>query len=114
MPRATKPMRRKRMKSSKKTRLRRAELLVKDCAARDAVFERDEFKCVRCGKSQGIQWAHVVSRSIKALRHLPENALTMCGGCHLFWWHKHPLEAISWFQQTYPERYKLLMEMRKA
>ena len=24
------------------------------------------------------------------------NVKALCGGCHLYWWHKHPIEAKEW------------------
>jgi hypothetical protein len=102
-------------------RQRHAELAIKDCAARDAVFERDRFKCVgpprlgleRCGKQTGLSWCHVLSRRYKETRHLIENGLCMCMGCHLAW-HSSPLESGIWFTVSYPERRAILLEARKA
>ena len=25
-----------------------------------------------------------------------ENVKALCVGCHLYWWHKHPIEAKEW------------------
>ena len=100
------------MKLSKKTRARRKSVKALDADARQKVFERDGFKCVRCGKTEGIQWCHVITRGRTALRWLPENALTLCAGHHEFWWHKHPLESGPWFEHTFPERYALLMGLK--
>lgn len=108
------PMKRTRFKPSPKCRTRRALVKALDAKARQQVFERDGFKCVRCGKSNP-QWAHVISRSRTFLRWLTENALSLCNGCHIFWWHKNPLEATAWFQAKYPDRYELLMsKLREA
>ena len=100
------------MKVSKKTRQRRKSVKALDADARQRVFERDGYRCVRCGTDKGIQWAHIITRARTNLRWLLENALTLCGGCHMFWWHKHPLDAVTWFQQSYPERYAMLMELK--
>lgn len=26
----------------------------------------------------------------------PDNVKALCLGCHLYWWHKHPIEAKEW------------------
>jgi hypothetical protein len=43
-----------------------------------------------------------------SLRCEPLNAIPLCYGCHITWWHKSPLEAAAWFNQKYPGRYELL------
>ena len=30
----------------------------------------------------------------------PDNVKALCLGCHLYWWHKHPIEAKEWAQNT--------------
>ena len=30
----------------------------------------------------------------------PNNVKTLCLGCHLYWWHKHPIEAKEWAEKT--------------
>ena len=30
----------------------------------------------------------------------PENVKILCVGCHLYWWHKHPIEAKEWAEKT--------------
>jgi 5-methylcytosine-specific restriction endonuclease McrA len=102
------------MKASKKTRARRKSVKALDDAARIEVFERDGGKCVRCGTDRGIQWAHVFSRGDKRIRWNSDNALTLCGGCHMFWWHKHPAESGPWFAETFPDRYSRLLELRRT
>ena len=29
-----------------------------------------------------------------------DNVKVLCVGCHLFWWHKHPIEAREWAEKT--------------
>ena len=60
-------------------------------------------------KTQGLQCAHVISRSNLHLRFNELNALCLCAGCHLKW-HHEPLWAVTWFQKTFPVEYKYLME----
>ena len=101
------------MKVSKRTQKRRREVAKLDKECREFVFERDKYACVRCGKKQGIQWAHIITRSDKTLRHDPLNSFALCAGCHIFFWHKHPLEAIAWLRETFPGRYEYLLAKRR-
>lgn len=102
------------IKSSKRTRKRRRLVAQQDAECREIVFERDGSKCVKCGRSTGkLDWAHIVTRRDMTLRHDPENSLVLCAGDH-FWWHHQPLEAVTWFQNTYPLRYEYLMESRRT
>ncbi len=92
------------------TKARARNYLVKqlDALARVRCFERDLYKCVRCQSKNGIQWAHIVSRRHLSLRWDLDNNLTLCGGCHLFW-HHEPIQAVKWFEETWPGRYEHLL-----
>jgi 5-methylcytosine-specific restriction endonuclease McrA len=97
------------IKKSKKARKRGRMVRDLDAAARQEVFERDGHVCVRCRDTKrGIQWAHIFSRRHKNLRWEPDNALTLCAGCHIFW-HQYPLLAVDWFKTTWPERYEHIL-----
>jgi 5-methylcytosine-specific restriction endonuclease McrA len=95
----------------------------KDCddLARQLVFTRDRYTCVRCGKTGvtwvddrgkprvgGIQWCHVHTRNAHVIRHDPDNALTLCGGCHLWFDGKNPPfvphPKREWWAQRFPQR----------
>lgn len=42
----------------------------------------------------------------------PDNVKLLCKGCHLFWWHKNPLEARDWLASVIPrERLAKLLAM---
>lgn len=96
------------IRASKKARERNAIIKQLDGIARTRCFERDGYKCVRCNTDKGIQWAHVKTRGLLALRWDEWNHLTLCGGCHMFWWHKFPDESGPWFKETYPDRWEHL------
>lgn len=53
-------------------------------------------RCERCGKTEHLQCAHIFSRRHLSLRYDFENAICLCAGCHLYWWHLEPAEAIRW------------------
>jgi hypothetical protein len=40
--------------------------------------------CVWCGKVEGLQSDHIISRSYSQTRWRIENAVILCGGCHIF------------------------------
>lgn len=78
-----------------------------DALCRQVVFQRDGGKCIRCGKEQNAQWAHVDSRRYRSTRWLPDNSMVLCAGCHL-WWHHRPREAVEWWAKTYPGRNQMI------
>jgi predicted restriction endonuclease len=53
-------------------------------------------RCEKCGKTTTLQCSHVYNRSHKWLRWDLENGICLCAGCHFFWWHQEPAEAIRW------------------
>ena len=55
--------------------------------------------CEKCFKETNLQCAHIFSRRHKWLRYELNNGLCLCAGCHLYWWHMNPAEAIRWAQQ---------------
>lgn len=48
---------------------------------RKKVAERDGERCILCGKRQGLQAAHYISRARLGLG-IPENLVTLCIHCH--------------------------------
>jgi 5-methylcytosine-specific restriction endonuclease McrA len=91
------------MRVSDKKRKKNALIKQADELAREICFHRDHYKCVRCGRGD-IQWAHIRSRRHLSTRWDAWNCLTLCGGCHEFFWHQNPLEAVPWFEENWPER----------
>jgi hypothetical protein len=39
-----------------------------------------------------------------------QNIKTLCFYCHIEWWHKEPTEAVEWFQQKFPDRWRYIQE----
>jgi 5-methylcytosine-specific restriction endonuclease McrA len=74
-----------------------------DALCRAVVFHRDGFRCVKCGNTTNLQWAHVYSRRFKSLRWMLGNSMVLCAGCHLAW-HHQPLDAITWWIAKYGTR----------
>lgn len=115
------PLRRKALKPKRGSAKRRTERLAKrrliremDAAVRKVVFERDQ-RCVRCGTDKRLTASHVYPKGrYPQLRHVAINILTMCAACHLYWWHRNPLEAAEWFHASWPERAEALRTAKDA
>lgn len=54
--------------------------------------------CVRCGKSDGLQCAHIIGRRAAFTRTDENNAVALCGGCHLTLT-EHPHEHVAFFTE---------------
>lgn len=94
---------------------RRKQLIAQlDLAIKQYVCLRDQSTCQHCGKpveGKSCQASHVIPRSRGfALRWHPANVKILCGYCHISWWHKNPLEAQSWFEKLFPDRYAYCMQ----
>lgn len=72
-------------------------------------------RCLHCGRSDStLQCSHIAGRKSLAGRWNEKNAITLCTGCHLFWWHKEPVEASNWLKENYPEYYQTALEVRRT
>jgi len=69
--------------------------------------------CAKCKTENPdkLQTAHIFSRSNLSVRWDWDNLLCLCGGCHLFWAHKNPVEFTE-FVKSYlgEEKYQNLRE----
>lgn len=74
-----------------------------DTLVRLQVRARDNMVCQKCGR-QASDVSHVIPRGSMRLRWDMTNLKMLCRRCHLYWWHKNPLEAAEWFKNTFPER----------
>ena len=87
--------------------------LIRECDAliRPLVLARDKV-CQRCGSDKNLQDCHVLPKGrVPRLRFELLNHIVLCMSCHLFWWHKAPLAAAEWFEDKFPGRTKLLLEL---
>jgi 5-methylcytosine-specific restriction endonuclease McrA len=84
-----------------------------DSQARLACLMAAGGSCAKCGASGIVlEHHHVITRRVRALRWLPENALALCHPCHAAW-HAHPKAALEWFVERYGEaRLAYLRSMR--
>lgn len=51
--------------------------------------------CERCMKIDysKLQCSHIHSRTKMSVRWDLDNAFCLCSGCHLYWWHVHPIDS---------------------
>jgi|TARA_R110002110_G_scaffold1500_1_gene6561 5-methylcytosine-specific restriction endonuclease McrA len=67
---------------------------------REFVMLRDK-RCLKCGKSDRLHASHIYPRGkYPKMQFNLENVKALCVGCHLYWWHKHPIEAREWAEKT--------------
>lgn len=89
-----------RRKSPARKLMQQLDLLVKAY-----VHARDYYQCLKCGKTEYLQAAHIRPKGrFQRLRFDPLNILTLCRGCHLFWAHKDPAAFVRWIEREYPGR----------
>lgn len=85
-----------------------------DTLSKDIVRKRDGNNCQHCYKwveGSNRHCSHVIPVSAgNKLRWDPLNMKILCYHCHINWWHKNPLRAAEWFQETFPERWQYLQE----
>tara|TARA_Y100000310_G_scaffold29708_1_gene28232 strand:- start:65 stop:427 length:363 start_codon:yes stop_codon:yes gene_type:complete len=67
---------------------------------REYVLLRDK-KCLKCGKTNILHASHIYPRGkYPKMQFMTENVKALCTGCHLYWWHKHPIEAREWAEKV--------------
>ena len=67
---------------------------------REFVMLRDK-RCLKCGKSDRLHASHIYPRGkYPKMQFNLENVKALCVGCHLYWWHKHPIDAREWAENT--------------
>lgn len=42
----------------------------------------------------------------------PDNAIPLCGPCHIHWWHKFPTDAAKWYAERYGIEKLAMLEAR--
>jgi len=72
--------------------------------------------CQICKSDEYLNSHHVIPKSLKnsALKYDLTNAVVLCPSCHKYSYsisaHKNPLIFFAWFKETYPMKYKYLLE----
>lgn len=71
-------------------------------------------RCLKCGRFDTLQCAHLAGRRSLAGRWNEKNAITLCYACHLRWSHQFPVEFVTWLKENYPEYYQTALEVRRT
>lgn len=76
---------------------------------------RDRERCLRCGTTERLQLSHIYPKGKhRSMEFDPWNVKLLCVRCHLYWWHKHPMEAAEWIKTVRPpkelDRLKLMSQ----
>lgn len=70
---------------------------------RKIAIARDGECCLRCGKTTSLHLSHIYPKGrYKSMEYDPDNIKLLCNACHLFWWHKNPIEAGEWLKSVIP------------
>ncbi len=104
---------------NKKKSAPKKKLITKVKKACDILFSKyirlRDGECQRCGSVEFLQNSHTIPRSrSKHLVFNEINCIALCIKCHLYFWHKNPLEATEWFKQKFPDRYDYLMKEKEV
>src|SRR3990167_7762513 len=80
-----------------------------------AALKRDKNKCLHCGSIKNLQLSHIYPKGeYHNLEFEFDNVKILCKRCHLFWWHKNPVEAVEWLEKIIEkkrlDRLKLLKD----
>ena len=71
---------------------------------REYVILRDK-RCLRCGKDKNLHASHIYPKGkYRKMQFNINNVKALCLGCHLYWWHKSPIEAKEWAEKTLGKR----------
>ena len=92
------------MPKIKKVKEKSISWWIKKCDKEFSLLVRSIGSCQYCGNRESLQTAHIVGRSNKTLRWNPLNAICLCTRCHIFKFHRSPLEFIDFLGSRYPER----------
>ena len=74
---------------------------------------RDNNTCQKCGgQGDRLNTSHIYPKgAYPSMQFLPENSKLLCFRCHLFFWHRDPIEAQKWIREYLGlEKYDKLRE----
>lgn len=62
---------------------------------------RDGGKCLKCGSTEKLCASHIYPKgTYRKMEYDYDNAVTFCYRCHIYWWHKNPVEAVEWLEKN--------------
>lgn len=71
-------------------------------------------RCLWCNSPSGLQCSHIISRKNFQFRWDTTNAITLCYACHIYKWHKSPLDAAEWLKTKQTFFYNKWLENRMS
>lgn len=76
----------------------------------EVCFKRYGHRCLKCGQISYVQISHIYPKGkYRKLQFELSNLIPLCRGCHLYWWHKNPIEAAEWIKTILdPKEYEAL------
>lgn len=84
---------------------------------KDYVKRRDNYTCQHCGKvcsGSDCHASHILNVGGHSnLEFDPRNMKVLCMHCHLYWWHKDPLESGQWYRDNFPDNWDYLQREDK-
>lgn len=70
---------------------------------KELLILRDGEKCLKCTKTNALQMSHIYPKGhYRRMEFDPYNLKLLCVGCHLYWWHRNPMEARDWLASVLP------------
>ena len=80
---------------------------------KEACFARDNNTCQRCRKIDTLSPSHIYPKGrYRNIEFDVENVITLCYACHLQFWHKNPIEAWNWYENTIPKARRDKLKLR--
>ncbi len=68
---------------------------------RQVIILRDGERCLKCSGTERLQMSHIYPKGkYRKMEFDEQNLKILCYGCHIHWWHKNPIEAHEWLEQT--------------
>lgn len=92
-------------------RSRKTWTRILDALWRQAINERDQGRCRKCGATSYLQAAHIHSRKFRSTRWWTENGVLLCAGCHM-WAHHNPTSFTRWLDGQIGADLLALLERR--
>jgi 5-methylcytosine-specific restriction endonuclease McrA len=82
----------------------------------NVIMERDGHKCLKCDNEETLCASHIYPKgTYRKMEWDDENAVAFCVHCHIYWWHKNPIEAWEWLEKNIaPERLARLKLMTQT
>ncbi len=70
---------------------------------RQVALARDKW-CLKCGKTDDLQCSHIYPvGTYRKMAYMADNVKILCRRHHLYWFHKHPIEAHEWLKTAIPK-----------